>query len=188
MKLRSLHLQYLTAHCMLAALVILAGCLISEIDEYRIKLNDDGKSGTMTILKRNIESDQTDPVKQAEDFDQLIQDWKGEQYLLDKTKEGVYVKERRLYLEREQLVWKEVSIFSEFNKLFRDEIINDTIRIMFKNDETVLATNGILVQTRDSSIVLWPTKTKEFVLKTRRNDFKATSHFAAKFKALAKKK
>jgi hypothetical protein len=145
--------------------VVLVGCLISEYDENRITLNADGKSGTISIIKRNIQSDRIDPVKQQEDFDNLLQDWKSDSYLLEKTKDSVYIKERKLSHERGRLVWKEVALFSDFHQLFRDVIVGDMIRIGLGTEETITATNGELIRTKDSTIVQWPQKTKEFVLK-----------------------
>lgn len=169
-------------------LVLIAGCIISEYDEYQIILNDDGKSGTILISKYNLQSDQTDPAKQQDDFDNLIQDWKGDQYLLDKVREGVYVKTRRLFSQRGQLVWREKAIFADINHLFRDAIVNDSLRIGFGREETVTKTNGILIQTKDSIIVQWPLKMKKFVLLIQKNNFKVTSDFAKKFRLFIIKK
>jgi len=168
------------------AAVLLAGCLMSEYDEYHIIINTDGKSGTITTTMYNLESDQSDTVKQREDFETLLQNWKGDQYLLEKMKEGVYVKDRKLTAEKGGLVWKEVAIFADIPQLFHDVIVNDTLRIGFGNDETVVATNGELIRTKDSSFVQWPLQAKEFFLKTKKNDFHATSHFAARYEAYIK--
>jgi hypothetical protein len=167
-------------------LIFFAGCIISEYDEYLIILNADGKSGTIIISKYNLQSDQTDPAKQQDDFDNLIQDWKGDQYLLDKVREGVYVKTRSLSRVHGQLVWKEKAIFADIYHLFEDAIMNDSLRIGFGKEETVTKTNGILIQTKDSTIVQWPLNMKRFILKIQKNNFKVTSDFAAKFKSFSK--
>lgn len=168
--------------------IFIVGCIISEYDEYRIILDNDGKSGIIYITKRNIQSDQNDPAKQQEDFDNLIKDWKGDQYLLGKTVEGVYVKERKLSNDRGMLVWKEVAIFADFHHLFRDAIVNDTMRIGLGKEETVVATNGELIQTKDMTFVQWPLKTKKLVLEIQKNNFRTTSNFVAKFKVYTRKK
>ena len=170
------------------AFLSLAGCLISETNEYRITLNPNGKSGTMTVVQYNLQSDEKDPKKQQDDFNGLINDWKSDQYLLDRVKEGMYVKERRVYLERGNIARKEVLLFPDFSQLFKKELMNDTLRVSFPNKEkTVLATNGVLIRSKDSTTIFWPPKTKEFVLKTRENEFTAQSDFAARFKAYLKK-
>jgi hypothetical protein len=164
-----------------------SSCLISEYDEYHIVLNADN-SGTISITKRNLQSDQIDIAKQQEDFDNLISDWKEDQYLLEKTKEEVYVKDRKLSIVKGKLVWQEVAIFADLHRLFRDVIVNDTMRIGFGKDETVVATNGELIRTKDSTFVQWPLKTREFILKIQKNNFTPVSNFAEKFKAYSKKK
>ena len=98
----------------------------------------------------------------------------------------MYVKSRRLYRERGQLVWREKAIFADIYHLFRDAIVNDSLRIGFGKEETVTKTNGILIQTKDSTIVQWPLKMKKFVLKIQKNNFAVTSDFAAKFKSFSK--
>lgn len=168
---------------LLLLVICVVGCIISEFDEYKIILNDDGKSGTIFISNYNLQSDQTDPAKQKDDFDNLIQNWKGDQYLLDKLKDGVYVKSRKLFVERGKLVWKEKAIFSDIKKLFHNVIFNDTLRIGFDKNMTVTKTNGILIQTKDSTIVQWPLKMKKFILKVQKNNFKATSDFVKKYYA-----
>jgi hypothetical protein len=169
-------------------LAMTAGCIISEYDEYEIILNADGKSGTIFITKYNLQSDRTDSIKQKEDFDDLIKDWKGDQYLLDKMKEGTYVKSRKLYLKKEKLVWKEKAIFSDIYQWAGDIIANDTLRIGFGREETVTKTNGIMIQTRDSTIVQWPLKMKNFVLKIQRNNFDVKSDLSSMFKKYTSKR
>lgn len=166
--------------------IVVTGCLISEIDEYKIVLNDDNNSGTITTIKYNIQSNQLDAVKQQEDFDELISNWKDDQYLLEKVKEGIYVKERDLKIVNGKLQWKEVALFSDFRNLFCDLIKNDILCIGFGNDETVTATNGELIRTKDSTYVKWQLPTKELILKIQKNNFTATSNFVEKFKAYTK--
>jgi hypothetical protein len=177
------HVMSLLATSLL--LIIVAGCIISEYDEYQIILNADGKSGTIYITNYNLQSDHTDPVEQQDDFDNLINDWKSDQYLLDRIKDDLYVKDRKLFIERGKLVWKEKAIFADIYKSAGKAIINDTMSIGFKKEEAIIKTNGILIQTKDSTIVQWSLKTtKKFVLKIQRNNFRVKSDFAKKFKRL----
>ncbi len=162
-------------------IITAAGCIISEYEEYRISLNADGESGTLIITKNNLQSDESDPVKVQKDFDELISDWKNDQYLLDKMKSGEYVKSRRLYMEKGRLVWNEKAIFSDIHKIAGKSIVNDTMNIGFKKEEAAIKTNAILIQTKDSTIVQWPLSMKNFVLKIQRKDFKSKSDFAAMF-------
>ncbi len=176
-----------TLCCCLVMFIGLSGCLMYETVGYRVHLNSDGKSGTITITYRNIESTSGDHAKQDEDFQELLDKWKGDGYLLERMNEGVYVKQRELRLVKGILVWKEVGIFSDVEKM-RDGIsYNDTTRIAMANDETVLSTNGTLLISKDSTVVVWPPHTRDFDLTVQNKDFKPTSHFAERFRALKKK-
>ena len=172
---------------LLSTPLILAGCLMSEEDEYNVKLNPDGKSGSITVIKYNVQSDQTEKAKQKDDFDELVKDWKSDSYLLDKTKEGVYVKNRELWTKNGKLIWKEVSIFSDFSRLFRNELVNDTLRLTFEKEQTIVATNGVVERTADKTTVTWPPKTTEYKLRIRQNNFAAKTDFATEFRKLFKK-
>ncbi len=167
-------------------LLFLSGCLISERDEYVVRLNADGRSGTITVAKWNVQSDQPDAVHQQADFDELIRDWQGDEYLLEKTGQGVYVKDRHLEVENGVLVWRETSLFADFRRLFEDAISGDSVRIVVSADETVIGTNGDVVQTRDSTMISWPPNTREFTLTLQKRNFAATSDFAAKFRLFMK--
>ncbi len=173
--------------CCLIILASFVGCLMYETVEYRIHLNPNGKSGTLTITYRNIESTADDSAKQAEDFQELMDKWKGDEYLLERMNEGVYVKQRALQLNRGTLVWKEVGIFSDVGKMNEGISYNDTSRIAMGKDETVLSTNGTLLISKDSTVVVWPPHTHDFALTVQNKDFKPASHFAERFRALKKK-
>ncbi len=174
-------------YCFLAAIIGFSGCLMYESVDYRIHLNPDGKSGTMTIIYKNIESTSAESAKQREDFQELMDKWHGDEYLLERMNEGVYIKQRELKLLRGILVWKEVGIFSDVEKMKEGISFNDTSRIAMGKDETVLSTNGTLLMTNDSTVVVWPPHTRDFSLTVQNKDFKPTSHFAERFKKLKKR-
>ena len=160
----------------------IAGCVVSEEDDYTVTLNADHTSGTLTVVRFNVQSDERDPVKQQEDFAELMKAWKSDAYLLEQTKEGVYVKERDLSARAGKLVWTETSLFADIGKLFTRDIVADTLRLSIGKGESVLATNGIVVRTADTTIVKWPVTTKSYRLRIRHDDFQPTSDFAAEFR------
>jgi hypothetical protein len=158
------------------------GCLASETTEYKITMNEDGKSGTIISIMRNVQSDESEDAKQAKDFNEAIRSWKGDDYLLGRMHDGLYVKERTLAIEDSVLVWKEKAIFSGLGDVFKHEFNNDTLRFVIKEDQSIVATNGIVVPGKDSTIVYWSIPaSKEIFLKTRENSFSPKSHFAARF-------
>lgn len=163
------------------------GCLASETTEYTITMNDDGKSGTIISIMCNVQSDESEEAKQAKDFDEAIHSWKGDDYLLERVHDGLYVKERSLAVEESVLVWKEKAIFADLGDVFKREFQNDTLKFVIKKDQSIVATNGIVVPGKDSTVVYWCIPgSKEIFLKTKENEFAPKSDFAARFKAYMK--
>jgi hypothetical protein len=162
-------------------------CLASEITEYKIRMNEDGKSGTIISIMRNVQSDESEDAKQAKDFDEAIHSWKGDEYLLGRVHDGLYVKDRTLAIEDSVLVWEEKAIFSDLGDVFKHELQNDTLRFVIKKDQSVVATNGTVVPGIDSTIVYWSIPaSKEIFLRMKQNDFAPKSDFAARFKEYIK--
>jgi hypothetical protein len=178
--------RQLASWSVLIVAIVFNGCLMYETVDYRVHLNQDGKSGSVTITYRNIESTSDDPAKQEEDFRDLMDKWKGDEYLLQRMNEGVYIKQRELQLRKGILVWKEVGIFSDVEKMKDGISFNDSSRIAMSKDETVLSTNGTLLINNDSTVVVWPPHTLDFHLEVQNKDFKPTSHFAERFRKLKK--
>jgi hypothetical protein len=163
------------------------GCLASETTEYKITMNEDGKSGTIISIMRNVQSDESEDAKQAKDFDEAIHSWKGDDYLLERVHDGLYVKDRNLAVEESVLVWKEEAIFSDLGDVFKHEFQNDTLKFVIKKDQSIVATNGIVIPGKDSTVVYWRiSESKEIFLKTKENEFAPKSDFAARFKAYVK--
>jgi hypothetical protein len=171
----------------LLLLFLFNGCLMYETVEYRVKLNSDGKSGTLSINYTNIQSSETEPGKQNEDFEELLSKWKGDKYLLERMNDGVYIKKRDLKLSHGILVWHEDGIFSDVQKMKDGISYEDTTHISLAKDETVLSTNGVVLISKDSTVVVWPPHTRDFHVTIQQKNFQPTSHFAEKFRQLKKK-
>ncbi len=165
---------------MVAASLTLGGCLISESDEYHLTLDEGGKICTLTQVSRNLQSDALRPADQREDFDQLIRNWKGDEYLLDNVKKGIYLRDRNLTLEQGVLVWRETQLFpaDSLPALFGT---GDTMRFPV-GDAVVVSTNGTVVKQADSAVVVWPPRTRDFQLLLRYPKFAPKSDFATRFK------
>ncbi len=170
-----------------AAALLLAGCVVSEEDAYTVTLNPDGRSGSMTVTRFNLQSDEREPAKQREDFQKLMETWKGDAYLLERAKEGVYVKTRDLGERQGRLVWKETSIFADITGMFQTDASGDTLRIKLDGGESVVSTNGRVVRMTDSTLVLWPRPATSLELRIRHGDFHPTSDFVADFRRRPKK-
>jgi hypothetical protein len=163
------------------------GCLVYETVEYHVTLNPDGKSGTIQIKYTNIESSDEDSAKQNEDFEELLTKWKGDKYLLERMNEGVYLKKRDLTLNHGVLDWQETGIFSDVQKMKDGLSYEDSTHITMGKDETILSTNGVVVMSKDSTVVVWPPHTRDFQIKIQQMNFKPSSHFVIKFRELKKR-
>ena len=180
-------LQRYSALLSLSFALFFVGCLMCETTEYKITMNEDGKSGTLVTIMRNVQSGESDQTKQQRDFEQAIQSWKGDDYLLQRLHEGMYVKDRNLTLENNVLVWKEKAIFSDLGDIFKHEFKNDTLRFIVKGDQKIISTNGVIQPAKDSTVVFWVlAPSKEFFLTTKENNFTPASDFAAMFSAYVK--
>ena len=163
---------------------LLAGCLVSEVTEYKITLNADGKSGTFTTIMRNVESDSPDSATQRRDFQTLLDRWKGNQYLFDEMEKGLYVKERSLRLEKGKLVWRETAIFADLSKMIPEFSPDKPLKFPIADTSgQSVRTNGALTTVQDSLLIMWPPHTKKFELKTTQRSFTPSSNFAKLFRS-----
>ena len=167
--------------------IFFSGCLVSEVTEYRITLNDDWKSGTFTTLMRNVESDSQDSSTQRKDFQTLIDNWKSNRYLLEEMEKGLYVKERKVRSEKGKLVWRESAIFADISKLLPEFSSDEPLKFPLTDTSGQrVSTNGSLTMIKDSLFIIWPPHTKVFEMKTIQRSFTPRSDFAKLFRATSK--
>jgi hypothetical protein len=166
---------------------LLAGCLVSEVTEYKITLNPDGKSGTFTTIMRNVESDSPDSATQRRDFQSLMDRWKGNQFLFEEMEKGLYVKERSLLMEKGKLVWRESAIFADLSKMLPEFSPDRPLKFPLADTSGQgVTTNGTLTSVKDSLVIAWPPHTKTFALKTLQRSFTPKSNFAKLFQTRPK--
>ena len=169
--------------------LILQGCLVSEVEQYRLSLNEDGMTWTLSITRRNIESDSRDTATQRQDFLELISNWKSDRYLLSQVDRGRYVKSRRLSLEQGKLTWRETVIVSDVNTFLPGINLKDEVRFPLQDTTGLrITTNGRIVTEKDSLVILWPAHTRVFEVKSVRQDFNAQSRFHQRFQSYLKRR
>lgn len=155
-----------------------AGCLVSEVTEFKITLNSDGRSGTFTSVMRNVESDSPDSATQRKDFQNLIDKWKSDQYLFDQMEKGLYLRERKLSSQNGKLVWRETSIFQDISRIIPEYHANEPLKFPLSDTSNqIITTNGKLMMVNDSLYIIWPPHTKRFEMKTTQKLFTPTSRF-----------
>lgn len=167
---------------LLFALALLAGCIISEFDEFRLTINPDGKTGVLELTRRNVQSDESSPEKQQHDFKELLSDWKSDTYLIEQLSEGYYVKKRSLRIEKGVLVWKQQLLFANLRTILGSDVSNDSLHFRLEHSDVIVSTNGTIRRYPDSTVVTWPIAPGTFTLKLRRSQFTPTSDFVKLFK------
>ncbi len=165
-----------------AVATLLGGCLVSREDDYVVTLNEDGRSGTLSVVQYDVQSDQQEAAKQQKDFDELLRRWKSDEYLLERAKDGVYVKSRALERKGRELLWRETDLFPDITEVFTSEISGETLHVSIDSVTTVLGTNGALARSGNRTVVSWPSKTRRLELRIRHDDFHPTTDFAAEFR------
>ena len=167
--------------------ILCSGCLVSEVTEYTITLNEDFKSGTFSTIMRNVESDSQDSLTQQKDFHALLDNWKGNRFLFDEMEKGLYVKDRKLRMENGSLTWRESAIFADLTKMIPEFSPDKPLKFPLSDTSGQrVTTNGKLTMVKDSLFILWPPRTKRFELKTVQRAFTPRSSFAKLFQAHVK--
>ncbi len=149
------------------AIIILNGCLTYHIVEYTIDYADDFNSGHFTVKYSDIRSSEKEVEKQKQDFDELIELYTGDNFLLDQVDEGIYVKDRKLYE-------KEGKLFGSYSGIFQKlEIDNNEMKT--RNDERYILldigpdmeieTNGKVYRSEQNALFVWPIDKKKLKIK-----------------------
>jgi hypothetical protein len=103
-----------------AATLFFAGCYFSATIVTRISLSGEGANPTasVTIEYANISSGEAKLSDVKNDFDQLIRDWQGDQYLLDRAEEGFIIKNRELFILDGKIIGRETGVMKNLNEPF----------------------------------------------------------------------
>jgi hypothetical protein len=156
----------------LVSFIIFNGCLTYQVAEYTIEYANDFNSGTITVTYTDIRSSEKEPEDQKKDFEELIELYQSDVFLLDQIDEGIYVKGRTLYEKDGKLIGGYTGIFQNI------EIDNNPMKV--RNDERYILldisptekieTNGKVYRSENNALLVWPKdKTKLIIKKTVEN-------------------
>ena len=153
---------------LIVILLFIFGCLTFETAEFRIIFNQNSMTeGTIEIIYTNIETSEALLKDQQKDFNELIESFTGDDFLLDQMSDGVYVKERELYEENGKLIGKYKGLFRNFE--FDNEplkIVNDEfILLIDADDDEIVETNGNIIKSEKNIFISWPKEQKELYWK-----------------------
>ena len=149
-------------------LLLINGCLTYEGSQGVIIPPKNNDAGKISIQYFNIASTDTLPNKIENDFEELIDIYSGDEFLLDQTDEGIYIKSRQLKLNGNQIDGGYSGIFKNFSEM--EGFSEDDKQIMFKidNDFEVVSTNGKIAEIGEQRYIVWKrgTERMEWKFKT----------------------
>jgi len=158
---------------MLLLVLSLNSCLTYHIVEYTIDFTENFNSGIITVTYTDIRSSETEVEKQKEDFDDLIELYRENLFLLDQLDEGIYVKERKLYEKDGLIIGKYSGIFQKL-KIDDSElrVRNDERYILLDISETEkIETNGKIYRSENNALLVWPKDQKQLKIKKIIQDY-----------------
>ncbi len=154
--------------------LFLQGCIVSETIETRIGLGGEGRPVTVIVEYDNISSgeDKEDGVRK--DFQDLLDDWFGDQLLLDQAEEGLYVKKREVFIRDGKIVGRVTGIAKDLDILDYTFFSNEDGLIMHFDEEKALEqiveTNGNIMSSEKLTLIVWPKGVTELYWKQRLYD------------------
>jgi hypothetical protein len=140
----------------LALLLLLAGCVLNEDIEFRI-LRERGEPDIVEVERVNLYSDATDAAGIREDFDRLVDEWRGTEALDEAARDGFATKGRELFVRDGKVVFRQTGIVQEPGSLFGEIGLRfEESQILWTvNGNVMVETNGRVVSTNPTTIA-WP--------------------------------
>jgi len=152
-------------------IIFMFGCLTYETAEIRIIFNENSQNeGIIEVTYTNIESSEALLEDQQKDFNELIEHYQGDQFLLDQVSDGIYIKERELFEKNGKLIGKYSGIFRNL-KFDNEELktVNDEYIMLMDEDDEIVETNGKIVKSEKNIFISWPKTKKELYWKVKIN-------------------
>lgn len=146
------------------ALLFATGCILPEKIETRIRFNEKNAPAEITTIYHNLSSEAKDEETLQSDFNDLIKDWKGDQYLVQQAKQGLVLKDRQVYFEKGKLQAKELAVPTDESFLTGEDMMishGERIVVVKAEDADIIETNGKTLKTDQNYIIVWPEELKE---------------------------
>ena len=150
-------------------LLFIFGCLTFETAEIRIVFNDNSQTeGTIEVTYSNIQTGEALLKDQVDDFNDLIEYYREDGFLLDQISDGIYIKKRDLFEENGKLVGKYIGIFRNL-KFDNDplKLVNDEFIVLMDESDELVETNGKIVKSEKNVFISWPKTQKELYWKLK---------------------
>ena len=150
---------------------LFASCYFPEVIETRIIFEAD-KSPTVMINYQNISSAEEEEQEIKESFDDLVKDFYGDDFLVEKASEGLAVRKRQLFIKNDQLHAEVIGDAEDLGRLYNFIEIDQERILVYDGDDTyeLLETNGKVVKTDRNTLVVWPIESKTIYWKEKLTD------------------
>jgi len=151
-------MQKLTIIFCFFCVIAFSSCLVYEQMMVTITFAEDFKTGVIEVVYSGIASSDSTDQKQKADYDDLIDMLENDDFLLDSVDDGIYVKERHLFVKDGKLCGKYYGIF---RKLKMDgenlkEKGEERILQIDTDENDVVTSNGKIYQSDDNTFIIWP--------------------------------
>jgi hypothetical protein len=162
-------MKYLLLISLLGLLVMSTGCLSVASYETHIQFHGENEPATVKMIYRDISSAETSDKEVRKDFESLIDDWKGDGFLLDRANEGFVVKERAVKIEDGKLVAYEKGVTKDLGDLTPIKVNNGERIMLLDRDEDyeLVESNGKIINTDNNTLLVWPEDLPDLYMKHR---------------------
>ena len=143
--------------------LLLTGCLTVDNIKTTIDIQDEKKPAVVTIRYEGFSSGEAKGEDVKKDFDYLIEEWKGDEYLLDRAEEGMVVRDRQLMIEGHEINGVMTGLVQDLDDLYDiwEQNGERILMVEFDADDFELTeTNGSLIKTEKNRLIVWPAETK----------------------------
>jgi hypothetical protein len=142
--------------------LFLSGCLIKEKEEVKIKLTPGG--GEIWVTETGWKSGQEEEKGILEDFDKLVNKYEKDELEKEFAELGVYILDKSIYIDNDKIVTEYHGFIPSGSMAYLyllKEANEEIIHVMDSPTDSEIKTNGEVLKTKNNTIIIWPSDTKE---------------------------
>jgi len=148
----------------LLALLSTSACVFVDTVETRVRFHDDGSPPEISITWRDISSSAGDPDELKEDFQNIVDAWKSDEYVAERAENGMAIKDRQMYVENGVLNFRESGVLIDSTEGSEWQFLvshGERILVVDADDAEILETNGKVLETESNFVLAWPENLEE---------------------------
>lgn len=150
--------------------LLFTGCLTFDTVTTRIQIQDKDKPAILSVAYSGISSSEAKDEDVRKDFEYLIEEWQGDDYLVDQADEGIIVKDRNVWEENGQIHSSMTGLIPDLDKVYDFWEENEERILLVDIDEgdyELVETNGQILATEKNRLIYWPKNEKELYWKIK---------------------